>query len=187
METSPGYKGGDVSYARYKLNAEKLLKQEQDIIVTSLIDFFRLKTDFPNFQQSTAIADKVVRVQYLEQAIAADINNHRFVPYIQLHEFEGLLFSSNNGFDYIPDIPPPNRLQLNNAVNAYANPEFLNDGPQTAPSKRLIELIPGYQKTFHGPIIADVNTIGTMLGRCDRFRAWIERLITLMTPNKNAS
>lgn len=26
MDTSPGHKGGDVSYKRYKLNAEKLLK-----------------------------------------------------------------------------------------------------------------------------------------------------------------
>jgi len=180
METSPGYKGGAVSYQRYKRNAENLLKRESDVIVTSLIDFFRLKSDFPRFDEAQKIADKMQRVSLLENAVAEDINHQRFVPYIQLHEFEGLLFSSNDGFDYIPDIPIENRVKLKNAVNEYENPEQLNDGALTAPSKRLESLIPGYQKTFHGPLIADTVTIVTMLKRCERFRNWIENLINKM-------
>lgn len=180
MSTSSGYKGGDVSYPRYKLNAENLLKQEGDIIVTSLIDFFRLKSDFPKFDEASIIVDKVDRVSFLETAIKDDINHPRFFPYIQLHEFEGILFSSNDGFDYIPDIPPANRAQLRSACEAYDNPEFLNDGALTAPSKRLEKLIPGYQKTFHGPLIADAITISKILDRCERFRNWIDILLHAM-------
>ena len=180
METSPGHKGGAVSYQRFKRNIENLLKSEKDIIVTSLIDFFRLYTDFPGYNESLQIANKMDKVGFLELAISENINHHRFIPYIQLHEFEGLLFSSNDGFDYIPEIPQQFRLQLNNAVNAHDNPELLNDGAETAPSKRLERLIPGYQKTFHGPLIADIITIDTMLEKCERFRNWIELLVQRM-------
>jgi hypothetical protein len=182
MQTSPGNKGGDVSYQRYKYNAERLLKHESDIIVTSLIDFFRLKSDFPGFDEALRKFphDKAARVEFLEKAISENINHPRFIPYIQLHEFEGLLFSSDDGFEYMPEIPLNNKAQLRLAVNEHANPEMLNDGATTAPSKRLERLIPGYQKAFHGPIIADVVTIHKMLKRCERFRTWIETLITKM-------
>lgn len=182
METSPGHKGGDVSFQRYKLNAEKLIKNENDIIVTSLIDFFRLQTDFPKYQEALRVHpnDKIQRAGYLESAIAENISHQRFIPYIQLHEFEGLLFSSTEGFDFLPDIPNQNRIELEVAVNMYDNPELLNDGIFTAPSKRLASLIPGYQKTFHGPLLAEIITINTMLSRCERFKSWIDRLITEM-------
>lgn len=180
METSHGHKGGAVSYQRFKRNAENLLRRETDIIVTSLIDFFRLYTDFPCYTESLQIVNKMDRIGFLEQAISENINNHRFIPYIQLHEFEGLLFSSNNGFDYIPDIPHNFRLQLSDAVKSHDNPELLNDGAETAPSKRLERLIPGYQKAFHGPLIADIITIDMMLEKCERFRNWIELLVQRM-------
>ncbi len=182
METSPGHKGGDVSFQRYKLNAEKLLKNKKDIIVTSLIDFFRLKTDFPKYQQAieTYPTDKIKRVEFLENAIAENINNQRFMPYIQLHEFESLLFSSTDGFNFLPEIPPSNREELQLSVQKHSNPELLNDGATTAPSKRLESLVPGYQKTFHGPILAEVITLNTILSKCIRFKAWIESLINEM-------
>lgn len=182
MSTSPGYKGGSVSFGRFKHNVEKLLDYENDIIVTSLIDFFRLKSDFPKYQeaQNRYPNDKVQRVSYLEEAIAEHINHPRFIPYIQLHEFESLLFASNEGFKIIPEIPANNRALLAQAVQDYDNPEHLNDGASTAPSKRLELLIPGYQKTLHGPLIADFVTIEKMLERCVRFRNWIETLIRRM-------
>lgn len=180
METSSGHKGGALSFQRYKNNAMNLLKRENDIIVTSLIDYFRLETNFPQFDNALKIGNKFERVTALEQAIRNNIDHPRMVPYIQLHEFEGLLFSSNLGFDYIPDIPEENRVLLNNAVYEHENPELLNDGAETAPSKRLGKLIPGYEKTFHGPIIGDVITVEIIMGRCVRFRNWIDNLVERM-------
>lgn len=182
METSSGHKGGDISYQRYKLNAEKLLKHENDIIVTSLIDFFKLRTDFPNYLEAiqTYPNDKIQRVTYLEDAIAENINHRRFIPYIQLHEFEGLLFSSTDGFDFLPEIPDSNRIELRNAVEQYPNPELLNDGETTAPSRRLVNLVPGYQKTFHGPLLAEVISLNTILSKCERFKSRLDNLVVEM-------
>lgn len=179
MSTSKGHKGGDVKYDRLKFNIDKLLKRESDILVTTFIDYFRLKTDFPNFEVAQRIQNKVLKVDFLEQALADAINNPRFIPYIQLHEFEGLLFASKDGFEFLPDLKQANLNSLLLAVEEKENPEELNDGELTAPSKRLEQLIPGFDKNkpFYGGLIAEINTINAVLDRCLRFKAWVVTLI----------
>lgn len=180
MTTSKGHKGGDVNYDRLKFNIKKLLKSEKDILVTTFIDFFRLKSDFPEFNQAQQILNKMKRVQFLEDALASDISSARFIPYIQLHEFEGLLFASKKGFEFLPNIKPKNLEVLLRAVEEKVNPEELNDGVLTAPSKRLEQLIPGFDKNkpYFGGIIAEVNSIESILGRCTRFNNWINSVIS---------
>jgi hypothetical protein len=179
IETSPGHIGGDLKYIRYKRNIENLLKRENDIIVTSLIDFFRLKTDFPKYTEAQTKGGKIERVTFLEQAISAEITDYRFLPYIQLHEFEGLLFSAENGFEYAGPLGEIDKARLVQAVHEHENPEMLNDGPETAPSKRLEKHIPRYRKPLHGPIMADEIGLTVIMQRCVRFRGWIEKLIVL--------
>jgi hypothetical protein len=179
MTTSKGQKGGDVKYDRLKFNIDKLLISEQDILVTTLIDFFRLKTDFPKYNEAQQMPNKIKRVDFLESALATAINHPRFVPYIQLHEFEGLLFAAKDGFEFLPDLKQANLNSLLLAVEEKENPEELNDGELTAPSKRLEQLIPGFDKNkpFYGGLIAEVNTINPVLDRCLRFKTWVETLI----------
>jgi len=179
MTTSKGHKGGDVKYDRLKFNIDKLLSKEIDILVSTFIDFFRLKSDFPKFEEATAIEHKIHRVKFLEDALAEEINHSRFIPYIQLHEFEGLLFASKDGFEYLPDLQTSHKEKLRLAVEEKENPEELNDGELTAPSKRLEALIPGFDKNkpFFGGLIAEVNTIHPVLDRCLRFKNWVDSLI----------
>jgi hypothetical protein len=179
MSTSKGHKGGDVKYDRLKFNINELLHRESDILVTTFIDFFRLRNGFPEFENAKRIQNKIQRVEVLEQALAKEINNPRFVPYIQLHEFEGLLFASKDGFEFLPDLKQANLKSLILAVNEKENPEELNDGELTAPSKRLEQLIPGFDKNkpFYGGIIAEVNAINVVLDRCLRFKTWVKTLI----------
>ena len=180
LETSPGFYGGDVSFARYQTNAMNLLVSNPTAIVTSLIDYYQLRLDFPGYTDSSAIADKNARMDYLEQEIAKVITDSRFIPYIQLHEFEGLLFSDIRGFEYITKINATNILEIRNTIALNPNPELINDGYSTAPSKRLKRLIPRYKKTFHGPIIALENGMTPVLAKCPRFNNWITTIV-----NKN--
>ncbi len=179
MSTSKGHKGGDVKYDRLKHNIDKLLNSEKDILVTTFIDFFKLKSDFPQFVDAQHKQNKIQRVDFLEGALAEAITNPRFIPYIQLHEFEGLLFASEEGFEFLPDLKPRSLNRLKLAVKEKDNPEELNDGELTAPSKRLEQLIPGFDKNkpFYGGLIAEVNTINPILERCLRFSNWLETLI----------
>jgi len=178
MTTSKGHKGGDIKYDRLKFNIDKLLMRETDILVTTFVDFFRLKTDFPKFEEAQQIQNKIQRVGFLERALADTINSPRFIPYVQLHEFEGLLFASKDGFEFF-DLKQANLDELLKAVVEKENPEELNDGELTAPSKRLEQLIPGFDKNkpFYGGIIAQVNSIEAILKRCVRFKSWVETLI----------
>ncbi len=111
IETSPGFKGGDVRYqARYKKNIQKILRGQEDLIATSLIDYYRLRNDFPNYAESRLLATPQQRIELIEQGCYEDINDARFIPYIQLHEFVGLLFSAPNGFqELFPDLPNANK------------------------------------------------------------------------------
>lgn len=182
MSTSKGHKGGDVKYDRLKFNINKLLLREQDILVSTFIDFFRLKNDFPEFDAALQKQNKIKRVDLLERALGNAIGNPRFIPYIQLHEFEGLLFAAKDGFEFLPDLKQTSLDKLLLAVDEKENPEELNDGELTAPSKRLEQLIPGFDKNkpFYGGIIAEINTIEAILGRCTRFSYWVNTLIEKM-------
>jgi Domain of unknown function (DUF4276) len=60
------------------------------------------------------------------------------------------------------------------------NPENINDGPQTAPSKRIKAVWSGYQKTFHGPLIACDIGLDAIRKSCPHFNQWLERLEKLL-------
>jgi hypothetical protein len=172
LETSPGFTGGDISFKRYRLNAENLLLSDPNSIVTSLIDYYELRSDFPGFDTSYPLA--VDRVNHIEHQISSIITDKRFIPYIQLHEFEGLLFSDIKGFQ---DMPKVHMGRVQYVINHYPNPERINDGPDTTPAARLKTIIPRYRKPFHGPIIAITNGIGSILDKCPRFKNWIDLII----------
>jgi len=108
IETSRGHKGGDIQFhKRYKKEVKRLLKEKDNPIVSSLIDFFRLYKDFPSYDNSKKITNKYEKIKFLEDSIAKEIEKeigidaYRFLPYIQLHEFEALLFSDIKGLKTI--------------------------------------------------------------------------------------
>ncbi|MDE6009640.1 MAG: DUF4276 family protein [Muribaculaceae bacterium] len=63
------------------------------------------------------------------------------------------------------------------SMKTQINPEDINSAPETAPSKRLIRIIPDYDKVLYGIIVALEIGLPTMLEKCLRFRAWVEVLI----------
>ena len=110
----------------------------------------------------------------MEEQIDKDIDNPRFFSYIQMHEFEALLFASDRGFnEYLSD---KNR-EISKIMNEYPNPEDINTSPQGAPSKRLIAIDSTYDKVIQGNLIALEVGIEDMLQKCPRFKQWVERLI----------
>lgn len=111
----------------------------------------------------------------MEKSISDDINDRRFIPYIQLHEFEALLFSATNGFEMYFEDKISEEIQC--IIDSFDNPEDINSSPETAPSKRLIRIIPYYDKVIYGNIVALEIGLSTILSKCPRFRRWISSLI----------
>ncbi len=179
IRTSRTSKGGFVSYQHLKNDALRLLKEEKNIIVTTLVDYFRIPNNIPQYNEcKSKYVDVKDKVECLEKSIGADIQDIRFIPYIQLHEFEAVLFSSNNGFKafYNDEIC----IKIQKIIDDYTNPELINDSPQTAPSKRILNIIPQYDKVLEGNLIAIEVGMSKILTKCPRFRHWIEVLIKRM-------
>ncbi len=161
-------KGGVGSYGKYKNEVSNTLAQG-DVIVTTLIDFFKLPTDFPVYTPDST------KINEIEDAILADFeNNPDFVPYIQRHELEALMFSAMDGFDLVID-DVQRRNQIQQIMDDYPNPEDINNLPETAPSKRLKRIF-NYDKTGDGQMIFEMIGIEAILDKCPRFANWIETL-----------
>ena len=183
IRTSKTAKGGNSDYIKFRNDIVRYLNQERDILITSFIDFFRLPNEFPNYQEAQKINSVEERIVFLEESIRKDINSERFTPYIQLHEFEALLFTDIKGFENIPKITGKQLYEILTIMANYPNPELINDMPQTAPSKRLERIIPHYNKVLHGNYIILDNTLAVTLAKCPRFKNWLQSLVISLNPD----
>lgn len=155
-----------------------LIKQHgpSGVHVTTMLDLYALPPDVPGFTTNTQTPNPYSRVEAIEAAIKADIDYYRFIPYVQLHEFEALLFSdvAKIGCQY------PDQMQgieaLAREINQFSGPEYVNDGPDTAPSKRIKEHIPNYDKVFAGSLTAMDIGLPRMREQCPHFGQWLSRL-----------
>jgi len=64
-----------------------------------MIDLYKLPMDFPGKAANTRVPENPTPyVEALEKEFAKAINDRRFIPYIQLHEYEALLFVDLDAF-----------------------------------------------------------------------------------------
>lgn len=181
ISTSQGHKGGICSYTKVKPQLQRLCKQDSSAKVTTLFDLYALPNNFPgketaNFKQQTNGLNKAV---FLESCLAEDIGEDNFIPNIMVHEFETLLFVQPQKFSEWTDSQIAVR-KLISIAEAHVTPEEINDGPHTAPSKRILQHMPNYQKTFHGPLIATEIGLDALRQACPHFNVWLNNLEGLM-------
>ncbi|MDQ3181544.1 MAG: DUF4276 family protein [Acidobacteriota bacterium] len=178
ISTKVGFKGGFVKYDHLKRDTINLLKQRNNSIISTFVDYFRIPTSLPNYNDCLKIYNIDNRIECLETAIREDIGSDRFFPYIQKYEFEALLFSSNIGFENYYESKVAK--ETDKIIQQYPNPEEINDKPITSPSNRLLNIVPEYKKVLVGNIIALDIGIETILAKCPRFRNWVGTLIDLV-------
>ena len=181
----PGHKGGNPNYARVRKDIVTLLKQDRTAYCSTMIDFYGLGRGFPStpLPQSLSNIDKV---RHIERAVMADIvaefpelrADARLVPYLQLHEYEGLLFSDPQAF--ASGIGQQHLVGSFQAIrNAFPTPEDINDNPNTAPSKRIENAYRAYSKPIDGLRAARAVGVDKMREECPHFREWLEQLEAL--------
>lgn len=175
IRTSRKGRGGFVNFDHLKRDITSVLNSEKDAIVTTFVDFFRCPTNMPGYEEAAKMVDHVKAVELLEENLANSFGTSRFIPYIQLHEFEALLYSSNKGFETYWSEEQSKRTE--EIIKQFANPEDINSRPETAPSKRLLNIKEDYDKVAEGNLIALEVGIEDMLSRCPRFKAWVEQII----------
>lgn len=175
------FRGGMTSYAKVKSDISKWLREEHnnsDVAFTTMFDYYALPNDFPGYADSVRLQEPYEIVACIEAALEKDIADTRFIPYIQLHEFESLLFADPLKFEIEFFDAPTGVAALNAISEEFKNPELINQGPETAPSKRIIRVYPRYEnnKSIIGPMIANEIGVGTLKTTCRHFGEWLTKL-----------
>jgi len=72
----------------------------------------------------------------------------------------------------------PHLAALQTIVDARITPELINDGPHSAPSKRIIAEFPDYKraKSVEGPQMAELIGLDVIRNKCPHFAAWLSQL-----------
>jgi len=176
--------GGIVRWSVLKKEIETYLL-ESNVIVTTLIDYYGLlkKYNFPKWDEGERIVDKNARMDFLEKAMKDDVLDnvrHRYIPYLQLHEFEGLLFNNIQLFyKQVPESELVGKAELKKTFDDYDNPEMINNNKETSPSHRLKRIIKGYNKVLYGHYFAEAIGIEQIRAKSPRFNSWIDKIIKI--------
>lgn len=182
------FRGGLVSWQHVARDLELWMKEDhgQDSWFTTLFDYYALPDDFPGYATLPTIgaANRIARLEAaMENDIAERLRGYptagQFIPYIQQHEFEALLFSDPSAFAIAMPGEPSIVGQLMQIRARFGNPEDIDNGPETAPSKRIAALWPAYQKPIDGLLVAQQIGLPVMRRECPGFHRWVTKLEAL--------
>lgn len=156
---------------------------EDDAFVTTFIDYYGIKDGFnyPSWEDGKTIVNKEEKMEFLELAMKNRINEdsrYRFIPHLQLHEFETLLFCDVDVFkNWFENSELSHLKDLKDTLIKFNNhPEDINNSSATAPSKRILNAIPSYDKVIADNCLAMDIGLNKMLDMCPHFKKWIDEL-----------
>lgn len=188
----PGHKGGIRSFEAVKTDLIRLFKQERHANVTTLFDRYGLPGDWPGVTESASLVDIgeahsiicTAMRETINQYMGSSFRQERFVPYIQFHEIEALLFVRPHTTAQLLGKPQYGDKLLE-AVRQHGGCEQINQGSTTAPSKRIAQLFPNYKKgkgiNAHLPRVCGEVGLNNLRTACPLFNQWIESLLALQT------
>lgn len=182
-------RGGIRAWSTVRKDILNHLKEDTGCLATMMVDYYGLPQtgekawpgraeagDLP-YAQKAACIERALFADVV-QALGGEFEARRFVPFVVMHEFEGLLFSDCNGF--ADGIGQPRLAQPFSEIRRqFATPEEINDSPITAPSKRVEQLVEGYEKPLLGTLAVLNIGLDTIRGECPHFRDWLARLENL--------
>lgn len=164
------------------------LKEDAGCWVTTCVDYYGMPQSGEKAWPGRAEADALpcsLRAATIENALKEDLcraigdnfNPNRFIPFVMMHEFEGLLFSDCESFG--KGIGRPELTASFQAIrDQFESPEEINDSPMTAPSKRLESLVVGYDKSAMGTLAILEIGLDAIRAECPHFNSWLTQLET---------
>ena len=175
-------RGGVVNFDVFRNDLARLMREDRanEAKFTTMIDLYALPKEFPGWELARTARSSPEKVSFLEDALSATFDDSRFLPYIQLHEFEALLFCNLEELARRISGSESGIISLQNEVNRLA-PEDINEGATTAPSKRIIRHLPIYGKikVRVGASAAIAIGLDQLRRMCPHFNLWLSKLESL--------
>lgn len=187
LRTSRQARGGALSTDRVLHQLPRILKERDDVYVSTFFDLYGLASDFPGVHDARGLSDPLERTHAIEVAFGATVvevagcRPERFLPHIQPHEFEALLFTDVSAFASNRSTWQTCVAELLEIRLSATTPEHINDGQTTHPSARLSRVLngPKYDKRLDGPAVAALIGLERIRTECYHFGQWLGRLEAL--------
>lgn len=174
LDGRPWHHGGVASWAKLVGDVRRLLGDSSLHFPTTLIDYYGFPADAPGMVDRPS-THALNRVRHVEAAVRAAVGDDRFVPHLVLHELEAWVFAAAR---QLADLrgEPGLAGELRRQVDDAGGPESVNDGADTAPSKRLLRHCPDYVKTLDGPLAIESLGVPALRRCCPHVDEWLARL-----------
>lgn len=179
---SSGAKGGSSNYDYIHNHLTRWIKQEghnPDVNFSVMVDLYSFPRDGNTVydHEIKAIKGGLEKALKLEEKIKAKTNFNRFIPYVQLHEFEALILANPQSLNTFYTDKQKEVNQLMQEIEGM-NPEDINETPEGAPSKRIIKHLAIYkkQKSIAGPFVTNSIGLAVLRERCKHFNQWVTLL-----------
>ena len=163
------FRGGLRNYSKVAKELS-ILCNDHDAWVTSMLDYYQLPSDTPGMDQRSG--NLYADIALIERSVEADVNRTNLHVNLMVHEFESLLFSDPKWFSIVADDNAANQLCA--MANQFTSPEEINSAVETAPSKRILRIIPTYKKNLDGITLAQQIGLDRMIEVCPHFAEWME-------------
>lgn len=170
------FKGGLLRFHQLMTDVGRWIKEDgrPEARFTTMVDLYGYPADAPGYAEAQR-RDPYARVARLEEGLAEAVKDPRFIPYIQLHEFEALLLADLSKWADYP-IGDKKAIDALGGSLDLSNVELIDGGEASAPSKRIVEHIPGYEKAAHGPLLARAIGLDAIRAKCRHFHEWLTQL-----------
>ncbi|GAA3459680.1 hypothetical protein GCM10018963_16930 [Saccharothrix longispora] len=166
----PAHKGGITGWRQVERDVRLLLNGTSLDVLTTLFDYCAFPDECPGMADRPP-GDVYRRVEHVERCLAEVVGDRRFRPNLVLHESEAWVFAAADELGLL--LGPELAERLKRDVAAAGGPELVNDGPATAPSKRLLAYCPTYLKTSDGPIAVEELGVARLRAVCPHLDAWL--------------
>jgi len=147
-----------------------------DARFSMMVDLYSLPNDFPRYAAGMAQPTGGEQANALQQSLVAEVGDARFIPYLQVHEYESLVLVDPRRIASIYDATHARIEALCQECSAYASPEEINHGRHSHPKYRIQQRIPDYDENVAGPLLAEDIGLPTLRVRCPHFGEWLTRL-----------
>lgn len=179
-------RGGIRAWSAVRGDIVRHLREDTNCLATTMVDYYALPQTGARSWPGREAAGKrsfAEKAPTIENALAEDIcrtlgdgfDQRRLIPFVMMHEFEGLLFSDCEKF--ANGIGRPELAAMFQTIrDQFSSPEEINDSPLTAPSKRVEALVQGYNKPLFGGLAALEIGLDVMRSECPHFNGWLSRI-----------
>jgi hypothetical protein len=151
-----------------------LLRDSSTTVLTTMFDYYAFPADAPGMVDRPH-SSPYNRVRHVESALATAVSDSRFLPNLVLHEIEAWVLADCGRLGEVMGDRSP-AAELERVVQLESSPELVDDGIDTAPSKRILNAYPQYAKTVDGPLtIADAG-LDAIRKSCPHANDWLRAI-----------